>query len=197
MALKFILLDIFGPPPFEFSQKVEGVAGSDFSPKRGGVGKIGGLKKNGVFYQLFSYQTLSSLIFIWVSGSVCFAYLQHICQYFLFTNQQLCDFNKSVIFEKEKYLGTQQNFFLILVNLFNIIQKGAMRTTDSVNIYLFGCLLCAFVCVLGGWVFMCVISNRSTSTNPRHGLDLDKLALGCIKHKTRSLWYKGTKAWHM
>ena len=52
------------------------------------------------------------------------------------------------------------------------------------------CVLCVFVC-------MCVISNQNTSKKWCPALDTSKLTPFCIKHTTRSLWYKDNKAWHV
>ena len=81
----FLITLIVAPPPLLWRVNFpKRGGGSDFFHRKGGFGKIekGCFIKRGVPYHLFSYKLiLSNLIFLWLSGGVCFAYLRHIYQY--------------------------------------------------------------------------------------------------------------------
>ena len=92
----------------------KGDGDSDFSHIKGGVGKKKVvLKKGGGTLSLIFILTLSNLIFLLVSGGVCFAYLHHVSVFsisceelsLIESNQQICASYKSVIFEKQIHCG--------------------------------------------------------------------------------------------
>ena len=109
--------------------------GSDFSHKKGGVGKAGGSFKKGK-YRLFSYWlNLFSVNFLWVFGV-------HVCVFFICTffisilcipreefsltesNQQICtDFYKGVIFEKLRQCGNLWSKFLMAAIIYSMKYK--------------------------------------------------------------------------
>ena len=144
---------------------------------------------------------------MWVSGGVCFAYLYHIFQYIFFFSQEknlvllnlINRYIKSVTFEKQRHCGKLQSKFLRSANYSSnaILSKLFIQCntesccehiTGSINIYLYACVS-PLAPVFAMCLWVCVISNQSTSKKPSQVLDLSNLMPCCIKHTARSLQF--------
>ena len=96
------------------------------------------------------------------------------------SNEQICDFYKSVTFEKQRRCGTLQNQFLIANYSLNVIQ----RVIQSMPYLYLSVSRLVHVCAMRLCLCMCDIKSK-----PSHLLDLGKLMPCCIKHTARSFWY--------
>ena len=122
-----------------------------------------------------------------------------VCVFYLFTpflssliasNQQIYDLRTRNVW-KEKTLWKVNFSYQRIIHLI-ISCKGSSceHIRGCVNLYLYECVsLLAHECAVCVCVYVCVISNQSTSKKPHTYQTSVNLTPFCIKHRSRTLWY--------
>ena len=187
-----------------FEKRGRGEGGSDFSYKKGAVGKIGGkvVLKKGVsliFVLSNPYQCYLPLgvwyvcvLFIYTTISTSIICISKKNLNFIASNQQTCDFYKWVILKRKGIVVSKVQFWYQWIIQCNM-DSCCENITGGVTIYLHGCQSIG-PCVCSVSVCVCVCMRlwyqMRVPANYRCQIAVNLMPY-CIKHTARF------KVWHM